>query len=302
MRSEKSADYDLFSAGLVHAGIAFAVCASSSAFAGPLFDGPLFDLQPVTAGKEVVEAAAATAAQTAGSATTSSVKQSTSPSPSASSPSQQSSQAAASASAKVAPQNETPRYLERGYRHEWMFSGDVDFVKASTKSKPDEAALTEQGLTMNAQLLYGYFIGELVEPVVEVGYSQSKNKVGEFDGTSRKIQWGAGILFNTPLVDDDKPARLHFAKWVPFGGLLVMSEHTINDGELASTSSSANKYLMTNLVAGVRYMAYANVAVNSSLRLSYEKSSTSAEVDGKSGGERSKTRIQARLLGISLMF
>ncbi|MEN9529748.1 MAG: hypothetical protein RI932_1621 [Pseudomonadota bacterium] len=199
-------------------------------------------------------------------------------------------------------ENDTPRYLERGYRHEFLFTGDVDFVKGSTKSKPDESALSEQSIDYRAELIYGYFIAEFVEPVIEVAYTQQKNKLGEFDGTSRSLSWGAGLLFNLPIVPDDKPVRMHFARWVPFGGLLVMSENSNNDGRLASTSTSNNKSLMTNLVVGARYMAYPNVSINSSIRMSYEKSSTAAEADGKSGGERSKTRIQARLFGLSLLF
>ncbi|MBM3381762.1 MAG: hypothetical protein FJY29_04895 [Betaproteobacteria bacterium] len=199
-------------------------------------------------------------------------------------------------------ETETPRYLERGYRHEFLFTGDVDFVKGATKSRPDETGLSEQSLDYRAELIYGYFIAEFVEPVIEVAYSQQKNKLGEFDGTSRSFSWGAGLLFNLPIVPDDKPVRMHFARWVPFGGLLVMSENSLNDGRLASTSTSNNKSLMTNLIVGARYLAFPNVSINSSIRMSYEKSSTAAEAEGKSGGERSKTRIQARLFGLSLLF
>lgn len=189
-----------------------------------------------------------------------------------------------------------------GYTQEWALSGHVDFVKGSTKSKPEDSALNEQSLEWTAELTYGVFLGEFVEPVVEVSYTKENNKLGEFDGSKTNLSWGAGLLFNLPVVPEGQPARLHLANWIPFGGLLVMSETENSSGKLASTSSANNKSLMTNLVVGVRYVPFQNVSINSSLRMSYEKSSTSADADAKSGGERSKTRIQARLLGLSLLF
>jgi hypothetical protein len=85
------------------------------------------------------------------------------------------------------------------------------------------------------------------------------------------------MLFNLPVVAEGQPARLHLANWIPFGGLLLMSEKESNSGKLASTSSANNTSLMTNLVVGVRYLPFQNIALNSSLRMSYEKSSSSAE-------------------------
>jgi|GEM_PF-657174 len=292
MRIEKKVVCTMFLLGLMGGSIVFSLLDPANAFAGPRFDG-------LTPEKKQVEEAKRTDLEGESRLVSPTATQS---------PAQMITPASAPGSNEIAAKNtsekDAPKYKERGYRHEWMFKGDVDFLKVSTKSKPSESALNEQGLSMNAELLYGYFIGEFVEPVFELGYSQSKNKVGDFDGTSRKLSWGAGVLFNLPLMNDEKDARLHLAKWVPFGGLLVMSETSENDGKLASTSSSNNKNLMTNLVAGARFMAYPNVSINTSLRLSYEKSSTEAEAeaDSKSGGERSKVRIQARLLGFSLLF
>lgn len=193
------------------------------------------------------------------------------------------------------------RQLTQPYGQEWALTGHVDFVKGSTKSNPEDSSLNEQSLEWTAALTYGVFLGEFVEPVVEVAYVKENNKLGEFNGTKTNLSWGAGLLFNLPVVPDGLPAQLHYANWIPFGGLLVMSETESSNGKLASTSSANNKSLMTNLVVGVRYLPFSNVSLNSSFRMSYEKSSTSADAESKSGGERSKTRIQARLLGLSLL-
>jgi hypothetical protein len=208
----------------------------------------------------------------------------------------------ASASPTDAPAPTATTSSRTGYSQEWALTGYIDFVKGSTKSKPEDSALNEQGLEWTAELTYGVFLGEFVEPVVEVAYTKENNKLGEFDGSKTNLSWGAGLLFNLPVVDEGQPAQLHLADWIPFGGLLVMSETESNNGKLASTSSANNKSLMTNLVVGVRYLPFRNVSLNSSLRMSYEISSTSADAEAKSGGERSKTRIQARLLGLSLLF
>ena len=307
MRNKKKVDCNIFSLGLMGSSLFFALLAPANAFAGPRFDGLTPEKKQVEEAKKAdSESESRLVSPTAAQSPAQMITPASKPATVATNVSSQVTSVSAPASFESAAKDKSekvaPKYIERGYRHEWMFKGDVDFLKVSTKSKPSESALNEQGLSMSAELLYGYFIGEFVEPVFELGYSQSKNKVGEFDGTSRKLSWGAGMLFNLPLMNEEKDARLHLAKWVPFGGLLVMSETTENDGKLASTSSSNNKNLMTNLVAGARYMAYPNVSINTSLRLSYEKSSTEAEADSKSGGERSKVRIQARLLGFSLLF
>lgn len=183
----------------------------------------------------------------------------------------------------IAPSLAGANSQSSGYRQELALTGYVDFVKGSTKSNPEDKALDEQSLEWTADLTYGVFLGE-------------------FDGTKTNLSWGAGLLFNLPVVSDGQPALLHLANWIPFGGLLVMSETESSNGKLASTSSANNKSLMTNLVVGVRYLPFQNVSINSSVRMSYEKSSTSADADAKSGGERSKTRVQARLLGLSLLF
>lgn len=202
----------------------------------------------------------------------------------------------------IAPSLAGANSQSSGYRQELALTGYVDFVKGSTKSNPEDKALDEQSLEWTADLTYGVFLGEFVEPVIEVSYTKENNKLGEFDGTKTNLSWGAGLLFNLPVVSDGQPALLHLANWIPFGGLLVMSETESSNGKLASTSSANNKSLMTNLVVGVRYLPFQNVSINSSVRMSYEKSSTSSDADAKSGGERSKTRVQARLLGLSLLF
>jgi hypothetical protein len=282
-----------FSTALSCAGLGASLFSTGQAYSGPIY----LDVPPIA--QDLQDAR--TAASPQGNAVQVPMQSVSTASKSPASAAGSASGASAAGEVNKKTESETPRYLERGYRHEWLLTGDVDFVKGSTKSKPDESALSEQSVDYRAELIYGYFLAEFVEPVIEVAYSQQKNKLGEFDGTSRSLSWGAGILFNLPVVPDDKPVRLHFARWVPFGGLLVMSENSTNNGRLASTSTSNNKSLMTNLVVGTRYMAFPNVSINSSIRLSYEKSSTAAEADGKSGGERSKTRIQARLLGLSLL-
>jgi len=212
-----------------------------------------------------------------------------------------SAQASTNPPTAAAANSVTSASARAGYSQEWALTGYVDFVKGSTKSKPEDNALNEQGLEWTAELTYGVFLGEFVEPIIEVAYTKENNKLGDFDGAKTNLSWGAGLLFNLPVVAEGQPSLLHLANWIPFGGLLVMSETESNSGKLASTSSANNKSLMTNLVVGVRYLPFQNVSLNSSLRMSYEKSSTSADADAKSGGERSNTRIQARLLGLSLL-
>jgi hypothetical protein len=192
-------------------------------------------------------------------------------------------------------------FFDRGYRHEWRFESGLDYTRASTKSKPNESALSENATTFDFNILYGYFIGELVQPVVELGYHKNKNNIGELNESSSRLTWGMGLLFNLPLEGEVTSASINVDRLVPFGGLLVLSESSSSRGNLLSTSTSSNENLMTNLVAGVRYMIFPHVSVNSSMRLSYEKSASAAEANASAGGERSKTRIQLRLLGFSLL-
>lgn len=192
-------------------------------------------------------------------------------------------------------------FFDRGYRHEWRFETDLDYIRASTRSKPNENALNENATTFDLSMLYGYFIGDLVQPVVELGYHTSKNNIGELNESTNRFTWGLGLLFNLPLQGEIKSTTVNMDRLVPFGGLLVLSESSSSRGNLMSTSTASNENLMTNLVAGVRYMMFPHVSVNSSMRVSYEKSASAAEANTSAGGERSKTRIQLRLLSFSLL-
>jgi hypothetical protein len=192
-------------------------------------------------------------------------------------------------------------FFDRGYRHEWRFETDLDYIRASTKSKLNESALNENATTFDLSMLYGYFIGDLVQPVVELGYHTSKNNIGELNESTNQFTWGLGLLFNLPLQGEFKSTTVNMDRLVPFGGLLVLSESSSSRGNLMSTSTASNENLMTNLVAGVRYMMFPHVSVNSSIRVSYEKSASAAEANTSAGGERSKTRIQLRLLSFSLL-
>jgi hypothetical protein len=89
---------------------------------------------------------------------------------------------------------------------------------------------------------------------------------------------------------------------IPYLGFLLSQDTASESRGTDSPLTLQDGDLITKLVVGWRWMVYPRIAMNFSMRASYQKSSSTAKSSEEVGGSIDKLEIEARMLELSLFF
>ena len=201
------------------------------------------------------------------------------------------------------------KYLKRlGLTSDYSFELGVDLhydmttadVKTADQSKVTELKETEMG----GGLQFGWIATDHIEPILEAKYTSVTRQIAEFESTETVLDAGIGLLVNLPQAPPypgvDGLNKFMRARWIPYFGFLIGQTQAINSNGETTKTKYTDTDQTTKLVFGVRYMVYHHISFNTGLRLLYEKTDSNAELSEEKGASRSKMKVEARLLSLSL--
>ncbi|MBM4253849.1 MAG: hypothetical protein FJ146_17920 [Deltaproteobacteria bacterium] len=202
----------------------------------------------------------------------------------------------------------SPTLAMADYQHE--LTGYLDYTHGTGRISSGDTNTDLQDKIIKGSLGYGYFVSPSVEPVFDITMNNLGKTTGTYKNSWSNTEWNVGVLFNSPdkAFDKDKTGKssddhqgpISSSRWIPYGGFLLGSRaNTQAIGE----NTGSESIVLSKLTAGIRYMIYPHIGINTWIKASYENSAakaTSAGTDNK--GVITKLVLEFRLFSLAIFF
>ncbi len=194
------------------------------------------------------------------------------------------------------------------YQHE--LTGYLDYTYGTGRISSGDTNTDLQDKVIRGTVGYGYFVSPAVEPTVDITMNNLGKTTGTYKNSWSNTEWNVGILFNSPdkAHEKDKPVKgseepqgaISSSRWIPYGGFLVGSRANT---QAVGADSGSESIVVSKLTAGIRYMIYPHIGINTWVKASYENSSAKATSDGTNNkGVISKLVLEFRLFSLAIFF
>lgn len=187
------------------------------------------------------------------------------------------------------------------YNTELFTTIQVNQGSGSVKSDANEKKIKSN--VIDAKFSFGYFIDEVMEPVLEYSLRSSDGTLGTFKSKINQTSWGIGSIFNLNNAAPTSKKKVEFKSiWIPYGGFIIQSNSSKIQAGSGSQSVLQDSRMSNKLVLGLRYLLYDHIAINNWIRVSYDKQTGSAQEGTKEEGSKSELNLEFCLFGLSLLF